>query len=106
MASFSIHTTAILFLIFVRTTLWISAVAASPISSSEDETSFPQQQQHKKEHNLGYNDIGVFGSPTARTPNIDRLAYEGMKLNNWNSAAALCSASRAALMTGRYPVRL
>jgi len=55
--------------------------------------------------NLGYNDIGAFGAPTARTPNIDKLAEEGIKLNNWNSAAALCSASRAALLTGKYPVR-
>jgi len=55
--------------------------------------------------NLGYNDIGVFGAPTSHTPNIDSLAYDGLKLNNWNSAAHLCSASRAALLTGRYPVR-
>jgi arylsulfatase A len=55
--------------------------------------------------NLGYGDIGVFGAPTARTPNIDSLASQGLKLNNWNSAAHLCSASRAALLTGRYPVR-
>lgn len=55
--------------------------------------------------NLGYNDLGVFGAASARTPNIDNLAYQGMKLNNWNSAAHLCSASRAALLTGKYPVR-
>ena len=55
--------------------------------------------------NLGYNDIGVFGAPSAHTPNIDSLARDGMKLNNWNSAAHLCSASRAALLTGKYPVR-
>ena len=56
--------------------------------------------------NLGYNDVGIFGSPTAETPNIDRLGFEGLKLNNWNSAAHLCSASRAALMTGKYPARI
>ena len=44
--------------------------------------------------NLGYNDISAFGAATARTPNIDRLGIEGIKLNNWNSAASLCSASR------------
>mmetsp|Transcript_27063 Transcript_27063/g.41991 ORF Transcript_27063/g.41991 Transcript_27063/m.41991 type:complete len:588 (+) Transcript_27063:235-1998(+) len=55
--------------------------------------------------NLGYNDIAIFGAPSAKTPNIDRIGMEGMKLNNWNSAASLCSASRAALMTGKYPVR-
>jgi arylsulfatase A-like enzyme len=55
--------------------------------------------------NLGYNDISLFGAPTAKTPNVDRIGIEGIKLNNWNSAASLCSASRAALLTGRYPVR-
>jgi len=55
--------------------------------------------------NLGYADISLFGAPTAKTANIDRLGYEGIKLNNWNSVAHLCSASRAALLTGKYPVR-
>lgn len=56
--------------------------------------------------NLGYNDISLFGAPTAQTPNIDRLGREGLKVNNWNSAAHLCSASRAALLTGKYPARM
>ena len=59
--------------------------------------------------NLGYDDVSCFQSSssrsTSKTPNIDRLADEGMKFHNWNSAAALCSASRAALLTGKYPVR-
>jgi len=55
--------------------------------------------------NVGYNDISIFGAPSAKTPNIDRLGFEGMKLNNFNSVAHLCSASRAAILTGKYPVR-
>ena len=55
--------------------------------------------------NLGYSDIGAFGAPSAQTPNVDRLGHEGIKLNNWNSVSHLCSASRAALLTGKYPVR-
>ena len=59
--------------------------------------------------NLGYEDVSTFQSSSTlgrtKTPNIDRLAEEGMKFLNWNSAAALCSASRAALLTGKYPVR-
>jgi arylsulfatase A len=55
--------------------------------------------------NLGYADISLFGAPSAQTPNIDRLGFEGIKLNNWNSAAHLCSASRASLLTGKYAVR-
>ncbi|CAH2220487.1 arylsulfatase D-like [Pelobates cultripes] len=54
---------------------------------------------------LGIGDIGCFGNSTIRTPNIDRLASEGVKLTHHLSAAALCTPSRAAFMTGRYPVR-
>lgn len=56
--------------------------------------------------NLGYNDISLFGAPTAQTPHIDSIGRKGMKLNHWNSAAHLCSASRASLLTGQYPARL
>lgn len=59
--------------------------------------------------NLGYDDVSCFRSPDSMsspsTPHIDHLAEQGMKLTNWNSAAALCSASRSALLTGKYPVR-
>ena len=55
---------------------------------------------------MAFNDISIFGAPTAKTPNIDRIGVEGLKLNNWNSAAHLCSASRAALLTGKYPARM
>lgn len=53
---------------------------------------------------LGYADIGTFGSTINRTPNIDRLAAEGCKLTAFY-AAPVCSPSRAALMTGCYPKR-
>ncbi|KAM4795699.1 uncharacterized protein WCC33_000776 [Rhinophrynus dorsalis] len=54
---------------------------------------------------LGIGDIGCYGNDTIRTPNIDRLAKEGVKLTQHISAAPLCTPSRAAFMTGRYPVR-
>jgi arylsulfatase A-like enzyme/phosphodiesterase/alkaline phosphatase D-like protein len=53
---------------------------------------------------LGYGDIGPFGSELNRTPNIDRMAQEGRKLTCFY-AAPVCSPSRAALMTGCYPKR-
>ncbi len=53
---------------------------------------------------LGYGDIGPFGSKTNRTPNLNRMAKEGRKLTSFY-AAPVCSPSRAALMTGCYPKR-
>ena len=53
----------------------------------------------------GYHDLGCFGSEKIRTPNVDRLADEGMRLRSFY-AQAVCGPSRAALMTGCYPVRV
>lgn len=54
---------------------------------------------------LGATDLGVFGSDFYDTPNLNRLASEGMRFTQSYSAAAICSPSRAALMTGKYPAR-
>jgi len=54
----------------------------------------------------GYNDLGCFGSPNIKTPNIDRLASEGRKYTSFYTACSVCSPSRAALLTGSYPKRI
>ena len=54
----------------------------------------------------GYQDVGVFGSKTIKTPHLDRMAGEGMKFTDFYSLAAVCSPSRAGLMTGCYPPRV
>lgn len=54
---------------------------------------------------LGYGDVGFNGHPTAETPNIDALAYGGLKMTQWYSGCPVCSGSRAALMTGRQNLR-
>ena len=87
------HKSAVLFLSMMFA-VTLAAVAASPpnvvIIFADD---------------LGYGDLGCYGHPTIRTPNLDRMAVEGQKWTSFYSAAGLCTASRAALMTGRHAVR-
>jgi uncharacterized sulfatase len=54
---------------------------------------------------LGYGDLGVYGHPLIKTPRLDRLAAEGLKLTSFYASAPVCSASRYSLLTGRYAVR-
>ncbi|HET7361829.1 MAG TPA: arylsulfatase [Salinimicrobium sp.] len=54
---------------------------------------------------LGYGDVGVYGATKVSTPNIDKLASQGRMLTDFHSASAVCSPSRYALLTGRYPSR-
>src|SRR5687767_13378621 len=55
---------------------------------------------------MGYGDPGCYNGFDYETPNIDRLAAEGMRFTNFYAAQAVCSASRAALLTGCYPNRV
>jgi arylsulfatase A len=55
---------------------------------------------------VGYADIGVFGAKGYETPNLDRVAAEGVKFTDFYAAASLCTPSRAALLTGCYPQRV
>lgn len=54
----------------------------------------------------GYQDIGCFGSPDIKTPHLDKMATEGMRFTDFYVASAVCSPSRAALLTGCYPLRV
>ena len=55
---------------------------------------------------LGYADVGVYGAKGFATPHLDRLAHEGIRFTDFHVAQAVCSASRAAIMTGCYPNRI
>ena len=54
---------------------------------------------------LGYGDLGSYGHPYNRTPNLDRLAAEGQRWTDFYAPAPVCSPSRGALLTGRLPNR-
>ena len=52
---------------------------------------------------LGYGDLGCYGGKDIRTPRLDRLAEEGVRLTDYYASAPVCSPTRASLITGRYP---
>ncbi len=55
--------------------------------------------------NLGFGDLGAYGNTSVKTPELDRLAAQGVRLTSFYTAGATCTVSRAALLTGRYPQR-
>ena len=69
-----------------------------------------QSETKTKCHNnfaddLGFGDVSAYNQGTLNTPNIDRIANEGIRFNNGHSSSATCSPSRYALLTGTYPWR-
>ena len=91
--------------LFAVTLLASSSGCAAAAASAAASSSKPPNLIIFLADNLGWGDIGAYGQPSARTPAIDGLVAEGMKFLDWNSAAAVCSPSRACLLTGRLAVR-
>jgi len=91
------------FFFFALTVMAASALMAFtiPVSATPEKPNFVIIMAD----DLGYGDIGCFGSKTIPTPHIDALAAEGMKFTDYHSNGAVCSPTRAALMTGRYQQR-
>jgi arylsulfatase A len=54
---------------------------------------------------MGYNDLSSYGSPTIATPYIDSIAAQGAKFTQFYQGAPLCTPARAAMLTGRLPIR-
>ena len=80
------------------------AIATAPLIASPPET--PPNLVVIFIDDMGYADIGPFGANAYATPNLDRMAAEGRKFTDFHSATAVCSAARAALLTGCYPERV
>src|SRR6476620_2412624 len=55
---------------------------------------------------LGWTDLGIYGSSFYETPNLDRLASQGMRFTDAYAACPVCSPTRASFQTGKYPARL
>ncbi len=54
---------------------------------------------------LGYGDLGCYGHPRFKTPHLDKMAAQGVRLTQFNTPMAFCAPTRASLLTGRYPLR-
>ncbi|MHC4674830.1 MAG: sulfatase family protein [Planctomycetota bacterium] len=89
----------------MRTCLFISLLTVvficSPLSANERLPNFVVLFAD----DLGYADLGCYGHPTIHTPRLDKMAEEGMRFTQFYSAASVCTPSRAALLTGRLPIR-
>jgi arylsulfatase A-like enzyme len=87
-------------LVIALATLFTSAAAANPARA--DSADRPNILVILAD-DLGYGDLGCCGAADLRTPNIDRLAERGMRFHNFYANCPVCSPTRAALLTGRYP---
>lgn len=81
-------------------------------SSAEEKPSFSNKQEQTQPNiiflladDLGYGDLSCYGSQSIETPNIDALACRGMRFTQFYAGSAVCSPSRASLLTGKFPLR-
>ena len=79
---------------------------ACPVPSSADESTALPNFIVIFCDDLGYGDLGCYGSTKNRTPNIDQLSGQGMRFTDFCSSSPVCTPSRASLMTGCYPRRV
>jgi arylsulfatase A-like enzyme len=83
-----------------------AVVAAGTVLNSAGQTTRPPNILFILADDMGWGDLSCYGRPDYTTPNIDRLATEGMLFTNAYSAAPVCTPTRVGWITGRYPARL
>ena len=102
-------TAALPMLLLAGTTLLIGTGCSRAVQPDHDETtaapSRPPNVILILADDMGYGDTGLNGHPSIKTPHLDRMAEEGQNWSQFYVAAAVCTPSRAALLTGRLPVR-
>ena len=96
--------------------LYILAVATVFVSCKKTESESVENsavEKHKKPNvvfiltdDQGFEDVGCFGAPAIKTPHLDQMAKEGIKLIDFSATQPVCSASRASYLTGCYPNRI
>ncbi len=83
---------------------WLAASAALPAAQAAQRRR-PQNFVVLFADDLGWGDLGCYGHPLIRTPELDRMAAEGARFTSFYAASPVCTPSRAGLLTGRYPIR-
>ena len=90
---------------FVATAAAASAVAGAAARRAGAQTPARPNVLYIMADDLGWGDLSCYGRPDYKTPNIDRLASEGLRFTQAYSAAPVCTPTRCAFVTGRYPAR-
>ncbi|MCF8475303.1 MAG: sulfatase [Emcibacter sp.] len=95
------------FFFFVTFSVFILSSVSSDAADTEIKTNKKKQPNivFIFADDLGYGDIGLFGGIGIETPNIDALGQQGIKFTDFYAVSPVCTPSRAALLTGRYPIR-
>jgi arylsulfatase A-like enzyme len=100
---------------YVTTTAGLSLSSCARPAPKDQRNSFSAQNRKESTRpnfiiilcdNLGYGDVGCFGSKLHRTPNIDRMAQQGIRFTDFYATSGVCTPSRASLMTACYPRRV
>src|SRR6476661_3329932 len=84
---------------------FLSASSAAALSAAAPKKSDKPNVIVFLADDLGCHDLGCLGAADLKTPHIDAIATSGARFTNWYAQAPVCAPSRAALMSGRYPIR-